>query len=238
MLMQFVQSKLDNFPSQQLSVQLQHEQLIATGQLAHAYQGVQDWEAAKDAYSQVLNFAANSTLPQEEKMRIKAISLHNLGVVAGEQRQWAAAEGYYKEALGIKIDFKDRYSQASTLHQLGMLAGEQREWAAAEGYHKEALGIYVDFNDRYEQGSTLHNLGVVAGEQREWAAAAQYGLEAAEIFVQYQDQHNLDIVLRGLARTWRDNQDAGIPRKLGELLDLSSEESEALLAQYEDARPE
>ena len=78
----------------------------------------------------------------------------------------------------------------------------------------------------------------MAEEQRQWAAAAQYGLEAAEIYIHYQDQHNFGIVLRSLARTWRETRDPGIPHKLGDLLDLSPEESHALLARFEDTGSE
>ena len=40
-----------------------------------------------------------------------------MGRVAEEQRQWAQAEQYYQQALAIKIEYNDRYSQASTYHQ-------------------------------------------------------------------------------------------------------------------------
>jgi len=72
---------------------------------------------------------------------------------------------------------------------------------------------------------------MVAQEERQWAAAAQFGLEAAEIFVRHQDQYSFEIVLRGLARTWRETRNAQIPRKIGELLKMPVEEAETLLGQ-------
>jgi len=39
--------------------------------------------------------------------------------VAQEQRQWAQAEEYYRQALAIYVEFNDRYEQAGTYHQLG-----------------------------------------------------------------------------------------------------------------------
>ena len=197
--------------------------------LGWAAQEQRQWAAAEGYYKEALQIYIDFT-----DRHSQAGSLNNLGLVAQEQRQWAAAEGYYKEALQIYVDFNDRSRQASTLHNLGWAAQEQRQWAAAEGYYKEALQIYIDFNDRYEQAGTLKQLGIVAQSQRQWATATQFGLEAAEIFVQHQDQHNREIALRSLARTWRETQNAQIPRKVGELLEIPVEEAEALLERLED----
>jgi Tfp pilus assembly protein PilF len=61
--------------------------------------------------------------------------------VAQEQRQWATAESHYRQALALKIEFNDRYSQASTYHQLGIVAQEQRQWATAESHYRQALAL-------------------------------------------------------------------------------------------------
>jgi tetratricopeptide (TPR) repeat protein len=73
--------------------------------------------------------------------------LHNLGRVAQEQRQWPAAERYYKEALQIKIDFNDRYEQAGTLGQLGLLAEAQEDWEQAIAYILQAASIFAGYED-------------------------------------------------------------------------------------------
>jgi hypothetical protein len=54
----------------------------------------------------------------------------------------------------------------------------------------------------------------------------------------YQDQRSLDIVLRSLARTWRETQDAQIPQKISALLKISLEQSEDLLRRFEDTGSE
>ena len=50
-------------------------------------------------------------------------------------------KNYYKQALQIKIDFNDRFSQASTYHQLGFVAQQQRQWEQARQYLLETLKI-------------------------------------------------------------------------------------------------
>ena len=94
-------------------------------------------------------------------------------MVAQEQRQWAQAERYYQQALEIYIEFKDRYSQASTYHNLGRVAQEQRQWAQARDYFLKALTIAVEFNDEYRTGTRLGSLA------RLWQASEDRGLPAA-----------------------------------------------------------
>src|SRR5262249_50319626 len=57
--------------------------------------------------------------------RNHAVSLHQLGILAQERRQWEEAERWYRQSLAIKKRLGDEHGQASTLHQLGMLAQEQ-----------------------------------------------------------------------------------------------------------------
>jgi tetratricopeptide (TPR) repeat protein len=201
-----------------------YEQAGTLHQLGMLAQNQHQWEAAKESYKEALKIFI-----EFNDRYTQAQTLHNLGVVAHEQRQWESAESYYKEALKIKIEFNDRYSQASTLYHLGAVAHEQRQWESAESYYKESLKIKIEFNDRYFQASTLGQLARLAHDQQNWEQAAQYELEAAEIFVQYSDQHRLGIALHGLARTWQQSRDDRIPVKIGELLEISREEPEALL---------
>ena len=41
----------------------------------------------------------------------QAVTYHQLGNVAFEERDWAQAKAYYQTALAIFIEFKDEYSQ-------------------------------------------------------------------------------------------------------------------------------
>ena len=146
-----------------------------------------------------------------------------------EQRQWAAAEGYYRQALAIQHEFNDLYSQASTLHQLGSVAQAQRQWAAAEGYYRQALALYVEFNDRYSQASTLGQLGLLAEGQEQWAVATEYLLQSLSVFRELSDSHSLGITIHILARIWRMSADMTIPGRAAAVLDLSEIELVALL---------
>ena len=159
----------------------------------------------------------------------QASTYHRLGIVAQEQRRWAEAEGYYKQALAIYVEFNARYEQASTYHQLGIVAQEQRRWAEAEGYYKQALAIYVEFNARYEQASTYHGLGIVAQEQRRWAEAEQYYRNDLELSKEFEDWHGVGITIGSIARLWRKSGGATIPTMVAGVLGVPQAEAEQLL---------
>jgi len=81
-----------------------------------------------------------------------------LGIVAQEQRQWAQAEDYYRQALELFVEFNDRYAQALTYHQLGRVAQEQGQWAQAQEHFLRALETVVDCQDKDGLGIVLRSL--------------------------------------------------------------------------------
>jgi tetratricopeptide (TPR) repeat protein len=75
-----------------------------------------------------------------------------LGIVAQELREWEQAKAYYKKALDIFIEYRDRYNQASTYGQLGLLAEAQEDYAEARANFQTALEIYIEYQDEYMAG--------------------------------------------------------------------------------------
>jgi tetratricopeptide (TPR) repeat protein len=165
---------------------------------------LQQFQEAEEAYSKALELWDGMMIQSpEHKGKQRAIILHQLGMVAQEQRKYEEAERYYKEALAIKIEYNARYQQASTLGQLGNVAYLQRKYEEAEGYYKEALLIQIEYNARYEQASTLHQLGMVAQDQRKYEEAEGYYKEALLIQIEYNARyeqastlHQLGIVVQ------------------------------------------
>ena len=182
-----VMQALENYPEELLQGQIGYEFVgVLCDSIGKKFYLLQQFQEAEEAYSKALELWDGMMIPSPElKGTQRATILHQLGMVAQEQRKYAEAEHYYKEALAIKIEYNARYEQASTLHQLGSVAQEQRKYVEAERYYKEALGIYVEYNDRYEQAGTLGQLGIVAHDQRKYAEAERYYKEALGIFVEY-----------------------------------------------------
>ncbi len=187
-LCRVVIAEYDKYSEDRLSRdQLYVKFYLVRERLAGTFLQTKNYQEAHAGYEDAL--AAIDTLGKDYQ-NYKGNVLHNLGRVAQEQRQWEAAEGYYKDALKIKIEFNDRHSQAMTLHQLGIVAQEQRQWEAAEGYYKDALKIKIEFNDRHSQARTLHQLGMVAQEQRQWEAAEGYYKDALKICIEFNDRYS------------------------------------------------
>jgi len=195
-----VMQVLENWPQELLQGQIGQEFVgVLCDSIGTKFYRMQQFREAEEAYSKALELWNAMTMPSsEQKGTVRATILHLLGMVPQEQRKYAEAEGYYKEALAIKIEYNARYEQADTLHQLGRVAQEQRKYAEAEGYYKDALGIYVEFNDRYEQASTLHQLGNVAYLQRKYAEAEGYYKDALGIFVEYNARYEQAVTLNNL----------------------------------------
>jgi tetratricopeptide (TPR) repeat protein len=72
-----------------------------------------------------------------------------LGMVAQELREWEQARSHYQQAVAIKIEYNDRYNQASTYCGLGTVAIELEEFEEAKVNHLQALRIWVEYSNEY-----------------------------------------------------------------------------------------
>ncbi len=84
--------------------------------------------------------------------------LSDLGDVALAQRRFEEARSLYQQALDIKIEFGDRYSQASTYNGLGLLAEAQENYEEASSQLLKALEIFVEFDDSHNIKIVKNNL--------------------------------------------------------------------------------
>ncbi|MGP1386848.1 MAG: tetratricopeptide repeat protein, partial [Thainema sp.] len=76
----------------------------------------------------------------------------HLGIVAQELREYEQARSHFQQALDLKIEFNDRYSQASTYHHLGIVAQELREYEQARSHYQKALETYTEYGDEHNGG--------------------------------------------------------------------------------------
>ncbi|NCS23228.1 MAG: tetratricopeptide repeat protein [Microcystis aeruginosa BS13-02] len=215
-LAKYVCERLENYPANFLEGELGNEMAMAFDRLAWSYLVLKQYELAKTNYQKFLHSLDQLRFINErEKQLAIATTLHQLGTVAAELREWEQARSYYQQAIEIKIEYgaaggtqSARYEQASTLHNLGAVAQELREWEQARSYYQQALEIKIEYGDRYSQASTLHHLGAVAAELREWEQARSYYQQAIGICIEYGDRyeqagtlHQLGIVAQEL-REW------------------------------------
>ncbi len=155
-----VLSRLQAYPEVALSGPLGSELIGVLDNIAKRQLALKQYATAEASYQEALRLLdMQTTLDRETRETGKAGMLHQLGRMAQAQLQWAQAEQYYQQALAIKVEFNDRYSQARTLHNLGMVAHEQRQWEQARDYLLRALAITAEFDDEHRRAITLRSLG-------------------------------------------------------------------------------
>ncbi|MGK7876700.1 MAG: tetratricopeptide repeat protein [Xenococcaceae cyanobacterium] len=208
-LLEYILEAFESYPPEAKKGQVALEILATVIEAGTKYFKNKNYQKAKETYQKSLKSLEQiSDEYRQVKQTIQASILHGLGIVAQETREWEQARRYFQQALELKIEFGDRFSQASTLHQLGRVAQETREWEQARRYYQQALDLKIEFGDRYEQAPILHQLGRVAQETREWEQARRYYQQALDIYIEFGDRfeqadtlHNLGIVAQE-TREW------------------------------------
>ncbi|MBF0376533.1 MAG: tetratricopeptide repeat protein [Desulfamplus sp.] len=161
------------------------------GDLGRRELDLKQYQKAESRYKEALHrLEALAILDKEFKAKMIAVTYHQLGCVAHQQRKFQQAEEAFQKALQIYIEFNARYEQAKTYHQLGIVAQEQRKFQQAEEAFQKALKIKIEFNDRYSQAYTYHQLGIVAQEQRKFQQAEEAFQKALEIKIEFNDRYS------------------------------------------------
>ena len=69
-------------------------------------------------------------------------ALANLGLVALDHGDYAAAKAYLEQALALHRQQGDRLGEANQLGNLGLVAQNQGDYAAAKAYLEQALALH------------------------------------------------------------------------------------------------
>ena len=200
-LSEFVCQTLEAYSPESITSDIGFEMADAYLKLGNCYLKTQDYLAARSTYLKMLESLQNlEALPNQQRQLAIASTYHSLGIVAQELREFEQARTDYQQALKIKVEFNDRYSQASTYHNLGIVAQALREFEQARSDYQQALKIKVEFNDRYAQASTYSQLGLLAEAEGDRAEAKTCLQQALEIFVEFGDEYYAAITQQNLDR--------------------------------------
>ena len=187
---EIVCKKTESYPNVFLESEQGFQLMGAVDLLANCYLKTKQYSEAKLSYLKKMQIAQSLIFVEERQRQLwVAQTYHNLGIVSQKLRDYAEARQNYQQALAIKIEFNDRYSQASTYHQLGRVAEELRDYEAARQNYQQALAIKIEFNDRYSQASTYHQLGIVAQALRDYAEARQNYQQSLTIKIEFNDRY-------------------------------------------------
>jgi tetratricopeptide (TPR) repeat protein len=81
----------------------------------------------------------------EQKQRRLAVAYHQLGMVAQDRGDLAAAEGWYRKSLEINEALGNRPGLASSYGQLGLLAEAREDLAAALDWTVRCVALFDQF---------------------------------------------------------------------------------------------
>ncbi len=232
-LTQSIYNSFKDYQSEKRNAAWEEDIIRISGSLAICYQEKKDYQTAKDVHENTLDLISQfNSIEDSQKQYYLAIAYHNLGMVAQELRQYPQAADYYQQALEIKIEYGNLYSQARTYHQLGRVAEELRQYQQAKDYYQQALEIFIEYGDRYEQAGTYGQLGILAEELSEFEQAKSYYLQALGIFVEFEDQDYSDLTISNLASLYQKTQDNSLLKEVAAMLNITEAEVRELFERF------
>ncbi len=197
----FVLAELKRYPAELLKSNIGPEFIGTIDYIAKFHLSLMQYPLATREYKRALHLLDKlSIYTTKKKAILRSGILFQLGLVEHKQLQWREAEGYFKDALKIYIEYGESKSQAKTMHNLGRIDEELGHWESAKYYYKEVLKIFIELNDQYLQAQTLNQLGRVAQEQQEWDIAESYYKETLDIFIKNNDRYSQAKTMHNLGR--------------------------------------
>ncbi len=181
----------------------QHLAALTQGLAAYALNS-RDYLCAAQLFADLAEHWHQKNDPEGE-----AGAYHQLGIIAQEQRDFAAAELWCKKSLAIEEKQGNENGVAKTYHQLGRIAEEQRDFSVAEQWYKKTLAINKKQNNEYEAATTYHHLGNIAAKQGKFNAAKQWCQQALAIEEKQGNEHSAANSYHQLGNIAYEQEDVG-----------------------------
>ncbi len=155
---------------------------------------------------------AEAATPNNSRMR----ALFAAGVLAADQRDYAASDTLLKESLEIARLLEDKRSIAVSLNALAVSARDKGDLAASTALFEESLVLWKDVCDRRAVARALSNLASVVKSQGNYARAHALYDECLAIFRELGDWPGIAWALNHQGDMSRDQGDLATARSLYE----------------------
>ena len=132
------------------------------------------------------------------------LAYENLGELAHQKSRLEEALKYYKEALKIDREIRDRQGEGNNLTNIGNVYAELGQYEEALKYSEEALKIFRDIGYKKGEGRNLGNIGVVYAELGQYEEALKYSEEALKIGREIRDKKEERIDLTNMGAVYVD----------------------------------
>ncbi|MFC1716342.1 tetratricopeptide repeat protein [Candidatus Poribacteria bacterium] len=114
------------------------------------------------------------TLGNAPDERIKAVALHNIGVIHQNQGRYDDALKYYSDSLRIQQQLGNQDSIAASLHNIGVIHQDQGRYDDALKYYSDSLRIQQESGNQDGIAASLHSIGVIHQDQGRYDDALKY----------------------------------------------------------------
>jgi predicted ATPase len=122
------------------------------------------------------------------RTKARARALFAAGVLAGEQRDYAAVASLLNQSLAIARELDDKRGIAVCLNALGAFARDRGEVALSRTLFAESLELWRGIGDRRAVARALSNLASILKLQQEYALAHSLYEECLSIFREIDDR--------------------------------------------------
>jgi tetratricopeptide (TPR) repeat protein len=114
-----------------------------------------------------------------------AVICHQLGMAAQARRRLEEAENWYRKALAINEELRDRPHLALGYFQLGRIAQERERLDEADDWYRKALTISEELGDRPSIAFTYAQLGLVAEARTQARLALVWNIRCVVLFDEF-----------------------------------------------------
>ncbi len=103
-----------------------------------------------------------------------AATYNNIGLIYGDQGDYAKASAFYHRSLKIKEDIGDKKGIASSLNNIGNIYQKQGDYDKASAFYHRSLTIKEEIGNKQGIASSLNNIGLIYNNQGDYARAIDY----------------------------------------------------------------
>ncbi|MCT7991588.1 tetratricopeptide repeat protein [Laspinema olomoucense] len=155
------------------------------------------WNLLKDLYEQILPHVDEETRPYY---------LSRIGGRYGKWGNWDEAEQYYRDALAVAQEQKNKSLIAALQGLLGDIQRNRGNWDEAERLYQQCLAIETELGDRSGMASSWGVLGDIQRKRGNWDEAERLFQQSLQLRTELGDRS-------GIASSW--GQLGDIQRKRG-----------------------
>ncbi len=148
------------------------------------------------------NSQTNTGKLKQTYLKYLASAINNSGFLMEMNGNTVLAITYYRDALTLRFDIKDRDGISNSLNNLGFLYYKQADYTKAIEYYTKALKIQRETGDLADEAATLNNIATLYNDQNNLAKAIEFYKKGIEIREKINDKKGLARCLNNIGTVY------------------------------------